>query len=201
MGNSAADERAADGNVADEEATDGKAAEGKVAAAVTLGLFAAWALHDTEELLAAPRWIRDRVPELRERWPELPERLWQVMEGVDEREFRAAVGVMAGIVGAGAVAGWASGGRSAVYQAMLNAFGLHGLVHLGQALAVRGYTPGVATSPTLVVPFTLWARRRLARAGVLRPARGRDVAAGIAWAGAATAVSHGVARRLVRRRS
>ncbi|WP_306318687.1 MULTISPECIES: HXXEE domain-containing protein [unclassified Streptomyces] len=170
-----------------------------VGAAVTLGLFAAWAVHDTEEVLAAPRWLRRHLPELRERWPEVPEGVWRSLEGVDEREFRAAVGVMAGIVGAGALAGWASGGRSATYQAMLDGFGLHGLVHLAQAAAVRGYTPGVATTPTLVVPFTLWARHRLRRAGVLRPTRGRDLAAGLLWAGAATAVSHGVARRLVRK--
>ncbi|MFI5657797.1 HXXEE domain-containing protein [Streptomyces sp. NPDC051684] len=170
-------------------------------AAVTLGLLAAWALHDTEEVLAAPRWIRKNVPVLRERWPGVPERVWQGLEGVDEREFTAAVGVMAGIVGAGAVAGWASGGRSATYQAMLNGFGAHGLLHIGQAVAVRDYTPGVVTSPVLVVPFTVWARRRLKKAGVLRPGRPRDLVTGLAWAAAATAVSHGVARRLVRRRS
>ncbi|MFJ9178663.1 HXXEE domain-containing protein [Streptomyces sp. NPDC102360] len=175
--------------------------QSSVGAAVTLGLFAAWALHDTEEVLTAPRWIRRNVPRLRERWPGAPERVWRVLEGADEREFTAAVGVMAGIVGAGAVAGWASGGRSATYQAMLNGFGAHGLLHIGQAVAVRGYTPGVVTSPVLVVPFALWARRRLAKAGVLRPGRARDVVAGVAWAAAATAVSHGVAHRLVSPRS
>ncbi|WP_425828951.1 HXXEE domain-containing protein [Streptomyces fractus] len=174
---------------------------GAVGAAVTLGLLAAWALHDTEEVLTAPRWVRANVPRLRERWPDVPERVWRLMEGADEREFAVAVGVMAGIVGAGAVAGWVSGGRSATYQAMLNGFGLHGLVHIGQALAVRGYTPGAATSPTLVVPFAVWARRRLGRAGVLRPTRGREVVAGVAWAAVATAVSHGVARRVVGPRS
>ncbi|MGP3774567.1 HXXEE domain-containing protein [Streptomyces sp. SDT5-1] len=170
-----------------------------VGAAVTLGLFVAWALHDAEEVVAAPRWVRRNVPVLRERWPGVPERVWRGLEGVDEREFAAAVGVMAGIVGAGAVAGWASGGRSATYQAMLNGFGAHGLVHVGQAVAVRGYTPGVATSPVLVVPFTVWARRRLRKAGVLRSGRPRDVVAGVAWAAAATVVSHAVARRVVRR--
>lgn len=52
----------------------------------------------------------------------------------------------------------------------------------------------------LVVPFTLWARGRLRRAGVLRPARARDVAQGLALAGAATAASHAVARRIRRAR-
>ncbi|MBO1335977.1 HXXEE domain-containing protein [Streptomyces sp. VRA16 Mangrove soil] len=173
--------------------------DGGVGPAVTLGLFLAWALQDTEEVLAGPRWLRAHLPELRERWPQVPERVWRAVEGVDEREFTVAVGVMAAIVGTAAVAGRVSGGRSATYQTVLNGFGLHGLLHVGQALAVRGYTPGVATSPALVVPFTLWARRRLKRAGVLRPAGGRDAVAGIAGAVAATAVAHVVARRVIRR--
>ncbi|GAB2877935.1 hypothetical protein GCM10027074_52570 [Streptomyces deserti] len=99
-------------------------------AAVTLGLLAAWAVHDTEELAVGPRWIREHLPELRGRFPGAPEGLWRALEGVDEREFAVAVGVMAAVVGAGAVAGRRTGGRSATYQAMLDGFGLHGLVHL-----------------------------------------------------------------------
>ncbi|WP_430741737.1 HXXEE domain-containing protein [Streptomyces sp. P13-3-3] len=69
---------------------------------------------------------------------------------------------------------------------------------MAQAAAVRGYTPGSVTSPLVVLPFTLWARGRLRKAGVLRPARPRDAAAGLAAAGAATVASHVVARRLLR---
>ena len=31
---------------------------------------------------------------------------------------------------------------------------------------MRGYTTGLVTSPTVVIPFWLWARRRLATSGV-----------------------------------
>ncbi|NEC38503.1 HXXEE domain-containing protein, partial [Streptomyces rubrogriseus] len=89
-------------------------------------------------------------------------------------------------------------GRSATYQTALNAFGLHGLVHLAQAGLVRGYTPGAATSPLIVIPFTLWARSRLRRAGVLRATRPRDLALGLGFAGAATVAAHTVARRLTK---
>ncbi|MEU8527660.1 MULTISPECIES: HXXEE domain-containing protein [Streptomyces] len=163
---------------------------------VTYGLFAAWAVHDAEEMAFGPRWVRENVPALRKRFPEAPEAVWRAMERVDEREFRAAVAAMAVIVGSAAVAGARSGGRSAFYQGALNGFGLHGLVHLAQAAAVRGYTPGSATSPFVVVPFTLWARGRLRRAGVLRPTRARDVATGLALAAGATVVSHAIARKL-----
>ncbi|MFD7975940.1 HXXEE domain-containing protein [Streptomyces sp. NPDC059071] len=166
---------------------------------VTYGLFAAWALHDAEEVVYGPRWIRENLPELRERFPDAPEAVWRALGSVDEREFRAAVGVMAAIVASAAVAGRRSGGRSAFYQGALNGFGLHGLVHLAQAAAVRGVTPGSVTSPLLVIPFTLWARGRLRRAGVLRPTRGRDVVTGLVLAGGATALAHTVARRLLRR--
>ncbi|GAB2877928.1 hypothetical protein GCM10027074_52560 [Streptomyces deserti] len=63
---------------------------------------------------------------------------------------------------------------------------------------MRGYTPGSVTSATVVIPFTLWARARLRRAGVLRPTRPRDVVLGLVTAGAAVAASHAVARRVRR---
>ncbi|MBT2491106.1 HXXEE domain-containing protein [Streptomyces sp. ISL-96] len=168
---------------------------------VTYGLFAAWALHDVEELATLPAWMRENVPRLRKRFPQVPERIWRTMESADEREFALAVGVMGTIVASAAVAGHRSGGRSGFYQSTLYGFGLHGLLHMAQAAAVRGYTPGVATSPLLVVPFSLWARGRLRRAGVLRPTRARDAVQGLALAGAATALSHVVARRVLGRRS
>ncbi|MFG3156225.1 HXXEE domain-containing protein [Streptomyces sp. NPDC048219] len=170
--------------------------EEMVGGAVTLGLLAAWALHDAEELAAMPGWWRRNLPALRERYPAVPEAVWRRAGSVEPREFAAAVGVMAVIVTAASAAGHATGGRSAAYQTALNAFGLHGLVHLAQAGLARGYTPGSATSPLLVVPFTLWARRRLRRAGVLRTTRPRDLALGLGLAGAATVVSHTVARRV-----
>ncbi|MGW7285164.1 HXXEE domain-containing protein [Streptomyces sp. NPDC054847] len=163
---------------------------------VTYGLLAAWALHDLEELATGPQWIRENLPVLRKRFPQAPDRVWRAMEAVDEREFTAAVGVMAAIVGAAAVAGHRTGGRSAFYQGAVDGFGLHGLVHLAQAATFRGYTPGSVTSPLIVVPFALWARGRLRRAGVLRPARSRDVVAGLAMAAGATAVAHAVGRRI-----
>ncbi|MFD7909973.1 HXXEE domain-containing protein [Streptomyces sp. NPDC059752] len=166
--------------------------------AVTLGLFAAWAVHDLEEVATVARWSRTRVPALRERHPGVPDRVWRSMEGVNGREFATAVAVMGLIVAAASADGYRTGGRSAFYQTSLNGFGLHGLVHVAQAAATRGYTPGVVTSPLLVVPFTLWARGRLRRAGVLRPTRARDIVSGLALAGAATAASHAVARRIHR---
>ncbi|MER6977927.1 HXXEE domain-containing protein [Streptomyces carpinensis] len=165
--------------------------------AVTFGLLAAWALHDVEELAMLPGWLRRNTPVLRERFPVVPEAVWRRAGSMEGREFAVAVGLVGAVVATVSAAGHATGGRSAVYQTALNGFGLHGLVHLAQAAAVRGYTPGAATSPVLVVPFTLWARGRLRRAGVLRPTRPRDVALGLGFAAATAVASHAVARRVL----
>ncbi|MGW4439678.1 HXXEE domain-containing protein [Streptomyces sp. NPDC004596] len=167
-----------------------------VDASVTLGLLAAWAVHDTEELVTVPRWVRTRLPELRERFPRVPEAVWRRLGSADAREFTTAVAAMAVVVASAAADGHRTGGRSAVYQTALDAFGLHGVVHLAQAAVLRGYTPGSVTSPLVVIPFTLWARTRLRRAGVLRPARPRDVVLGLTFATAATAATHALSRRL-----
>ncbi|MGW8794466.1 HXXEE domain-containing protein [Streptomyces althioticus] len=170
----------------------------RVGGAVTWGLLGAWAVHDLEELATVPWWLRRQVPELRERFPQVPEGVWRRAETMGAAEFATAVGVMGAVVGTAAAAGRLTGGRSGFYQSALTGFGLHGVMHMAQAAAVRGYTPGSVTSPLVVLPFTLWARGRLRKAGVLRPARPRDAVAGLAAAGAATVASHVVARRLLR---
>ncbi|MGW4906269.1 HXXEE domain-containing protein [Streptomyces sp. NPDC004270] len=175
---------------------DGGAAVG---AGVTFGLLAAWAVHDLEEVATVPGWARGRVPGLRQRFPHVPERVWQRLESMDGREFATAVAGMAVVVAGAAADGHRTGGRSGFYQGALNGFGLHALVHLAQAAAVRGYTPGAVTSPLVVIPFTLWARGRLRRAGVLRPTGPREALQGLALAAAATAGTHLAARRLLRR--
>ncbi|MFD5099268.1 HXXEE domain-containing protein [Streptomyces albidochromogenes] len=177
----------------------GGRAPGGVGAGVTFGLLVAWAVHDAEEVATVPRWARTQVPELRERFPQVPEPVWRRLESIDGREFAAAVGAMALVVAAAAVQGHRTGGRSAFYQQAVDGFGLHGLVHLAQAAAVGRYTPGSVTSALTVVPFTLWARRRLRRAGVLLPARPGDAARSLAFAAVATAGAHAVARRVVGR--
>ncbi|MEU6867985.1 HXXEE domain-containing protein [Streptomyces sp. NPDC046876] len=182
------------------KSTGNTAAGAAAGAGVTLGLLAAWAVHDTEEALTVGAWSRKRVPVLQARHPRVPERVWRSLGAVGGREFTAAAAVVGLVVGAAAADGYRTGGRSAFYQASLNAFGLHGLVHLGQAAATRGYTPGVVTSPLLVVPFTVWARGRLRRAGVLRPTRPRDAVVGLAVAAATAAAGHAASRRLLGRR-
>ncbi|KUN33319.1 hypothetical protein AQJ30_34540 [Streptomyces longwoodensis] len=157
-----------------------------------------WAVHDTEELVTVPRWVRTRLPDLREKMPWVPEAVWRQLGSVDAREFTTAVAAMAVVVAAAAADGHRTGGRSVVHQTVLDAFGLHGVVHVAQAAVLRAYTPGSVTSPLVVIPFTLWARARLRRAGTLRPTRARDLTLALTFATAAATGTHALARSLQR---
>ncbi|QFU87675.1 HXXEE domain-containing protein [Amycolatopsis sp. YIM 10] len=115
----------------------------RVPKAATLGLFGAWLVHDLEELATMPIWA-----------------------GVSREHAAVAIGLMGGVVAAASVAGAVTGGRSRFYQSALTGFGAHGWVHLAASAATRGYAPGVATSPLVVIPFAAWARKRLRAAGI-----------------------------------
>lgn len=117
------------------------------------------------------------------------------------RRSRGEIWTAIGLVGipfaVAAALGARSGGRSAVYQGALLGYGLHALPHLGASIALRGYTPGVATTPLLVAGFSLAAAGELLRQRVpLRPAAGALTIALGAW----VPVSHALARRAARAR-
>ncbi|WP_030195788.1 HXXEE domain-containing protein [Streptomyces sp. NRRL S-87] len=157
-------------------------------------MFAAWAANDIEELLTMAPWSRTAGPRLRARFPRVPERVWARME-LTQPQVNAAVGLMAGLIAAAAADGARTGGRSPFFRTVLTGFGLHGAVHMAQSAAYRGYTPGVATSPTVVVPYSIWALNRLRRAGLPPASPVLSAALLPLAAGAAQALGGRLARR------
>jgi hypothetical protein len=129
----------------------------------TAGLFAAWLAHDLEELATMSGNSRALVRRLPD-WVPLPASVQQ--RGLTQRYLATGVSAVGLVVAAASVCGYHTRGRSAFYQNTVLAFGLHGLGHIGISLLARGYTSGVATAPTVVVPFWLWATQALQQAGV-----------------------------------
>jgi hypothetical protein len=142
----------------------------------------AFLLHDLEELLGTPHWQRTGPALLRRRFPRLPPRAVDLAVP-DTRQMAIAIGVVAG--GVAAASGWAlaelarardaaatdgaapePGVGVGLLRSAVTAFGLHAVSHLASAAAVRGYTPGVATTPVVVVPWSLWAWRTLRASGL-----------------------------------
>lgn len=150
----------------------------------TAGLFVAWLANDLEELATMSgnsRTLVSRLPD----WMPLPASVRQ--RGFTARYVATAIPAVGLTVAAATIRGYQTQGRSAFYQNALLGFGLHGLGHIGMSLLARGYTSGVATAPTVVVPFWLWATRALQQAGV--PNR-RSLPAAIALAAGSLAGGH-----------
>lgn len=161
---------------------------------VALGLFAAWAVHDLEEVLTMSRTSRELFARLPKALP-IPGHLRR--EGVSQRHVNVAVTLMGLVMAAASAAGVASGCRSRVFRGALLGFGMHGFSHIAMSLAARRYVTGVATAPTVVIPFWLWARRELAKEGIADDDR-EAVAAALAFLPTVPGV-HLLAHRLLRR--
>lgn len=142
----------------------------QVPLAATAGLFGAWALHDAEELATMAGWAERARPRLEARLPRVPRGVWRRLS-VSQRHVNVSIGLMGCVIAAAAADGARTDGASPLFQAVLTGFGLHAIPHAAAVAVTRGYTPGAVTAPIVVVPFSVWARRRLARAGVPIAAR------------------------------
>lgn len=131
-----------------------------------MSLLVSFAANDGEEWLTmsrtlpasmarAPRWLPGFVRERQ----------------VSQAHVNVGVVLMGLLYTAAAVDGVRSRGAGRLYQDVQLVFGLHGFTHLAASAATRGYTSGVLTSPTVVIPQWRWAAHELAAAGVPRVGR------------------------------
>jgi hypothetical protein len=130
---------------------------------ISLGLFAAWVCHDLEEVFTMhenSRAVAARMPA----WVPIPDDVRR--DGLSQRHVNVGISLMGAYVAGASAVGVHSRGRSRLFRGLLLAFGLHGFGHIGATAALRQFTTGVATSPTIVIPYWLWARRALAREGL-----------------------------------
>lgn len=119
---------------------------------VPVGLAAAWLANDLEEWFTMAPWSAKNAHKL----DRLPVTLPWPKEGIPARQAHLAIGSVGVCVAAAATLGVKTQGKSSFYRSVLLAFGIHGFAHLGQSLLMKGYTPGVVTAATVVIPF--WAR-------------------------------------------
>ncbi|GAA1596647.1 HXXEE domain-containing protein [Kribbella hippodromi] len=148
---------------------------------VAWGLLAAWILHDLEELATMPSFSRS---------PDLPQPLPKVLP-MSGGEAATAIGLTGIVMAAASAAGARTGGRSKLFQASLLGFGWHAGTHIAQSVVLRRYTPGLVTTPLVVIPYSVWAWRRLKAAEV--PVAPADRRLDIALA-AVVPLAHVVAR-------
>lgn len=147
----------------------------KPTTAISLGLFAAWAVHDAEELVTMAPTSRRLFRQLPDFLP-IPRSLRE--RGLSQKHVNVSLGLMAVPVALSAAAGVMTNGKSPWFRGGLHAFGVHGFTHLLSSVATRSYTTGVATAPVVVLPYWFIARRALQRHGV-EGSNGRVIAAAL----------------------
>ena len=144
-----------------------------------------------------PGWGARNGPRLRRMYPWLPERLFARMN-MSRQHVTVAVALVGLVILAAAADGARTGGASRFYQIALIGFGLHGFFHIGQSAVTLGYTPGVITSPLIVIPFSAWAWRTIDEVGVASKDVGVTVVAAIMLFLAVLAAAHGTTWALLR---
>ena len=164
--------------------------------AVTWGLLAAWIIHDVEELLTMPAWSQQAPAQVQAVLPAVPDAVVKQLP-MSRAEAATAIGLTGLAMAAASASGARSGGASKLFQASLVGFGLHAGTHLAQSAVLRRYTPGLVTTPLVVIPYSVWAWRRLKRSGV--PIQPSDPRLNLLLA-AVVPLSHVIARLPRRRR-
>lgn len=115
----------------------------------------AFILHDAEEIAVQHRWMLSHKETLVKRFPRLKPMIDHLSE-LDTKAFAVAALEELAVL-ALATAYVLMQGKYAVelWSALFMAFSIHLLVHIGQAIWVRGYVPGITTS-LLLLPFAAY---------------------------------------------
>lgn len=122
---------------------------------LVLPLPLAFLLHDAEEVAVQHRWMENHSGALRERFPRLRP-LLDRLQRLNTKAFAlAALEEFIVLLCATACVLADVPFALELWAALFLAFSLHLLLHLGQAVAVRGYVPGLVTS-ILLSPFAAY---------------------------------------------
>jgi hypothetical protein len=131
----------------------------------------AFAIHDGEEILTMPGWIARNRPVL-DRIADTGALARRVVENLASTTSAVTSAVLAELAVILLVTFVAqrrphSGPTMYAYAAMLGVFFLHSLTHVGSAIVLRGYTPGVISAILVIPPASIYVYRRLLSAHLL----------------------------------
>jgi hypothetical protein len=123
---------------------------------------ASWLVHDLEEIATVEGWSRRWKHSERDDLSTVQRRLVGLLAS-GRRRFTLAVALVGVVLVGATVLGVSdpSGVGMVVYVTVLGGYFLHAFVHLGQSLVFRGYTPGLVTAVSLVIPTSVYLYWRL----------------------------------------
>lgn len=121
-------------------------------------------LHDFEEIILVEYWMKRNKGKLNK---VVPVRLLSIKDKVENTTTaQFSVGVawiffLLSCIVLYTTFSLAQGGNFLVFVAALNVLFANVFTHVGQAIIVRGYVPGVVTAVLLLLPYTLYTYHRL----------------------------------------
>lgn len=119
-----------------------------------VALFAAWLVHDVEEVFTFPATSRL-----------LAARLGTDRVVVSPAQSVLAIALMGVLVGAACVRGAHTQGKSRLYRAVLAGLEAHVVTHVATSISFKSYTAGLITAPLVMLPGARVARAQLRRGG------------------------------------
>jgi hypothetical protein len=120
----------------------------------------AFIVHDGEEIAVVHKWVMAHGDDLCEKHPML-RRVFNYLRKLNTKAF--AIAALEELIVLIAISAYAYiGGPYAIelWSAAFMAFSLHLIVHIGQAIVVRGYVPGLVTS-VMLLPFAYHVMQRI----------------------------------------
>ena len=84
-----------------------------------------------------------------------------------KRQLTFAIACVGVVILAMSLLGVRTQGRSKVFQAGVATLHAHVAGHAAGTIAMRGYSSGVVTALLVNLPYSIWARRQMRRAGIL----------------------------------
>ena len=112
----------------------------------------AFIIHDGEEIVMVHRWMLAHGDALCEKHPRF-RRVLNHMRQMSTKAFAIAVlEELIMLVAITVYVIWGGPYAKEIWSAVFMAFSIHLIIHIGQAIVVRGYVPGLATS-VLLLPF------------------------------------------------
>ncbi|MBS4174606.1 HXXEE domain-containing protein [Bacillus sp. FJAT-49736] len=118
-----------------------------------------FAIHDFEEIIVVEKWITKNKQNLVQKLPQRAKSFFEKNFAMKTYQFSIVVYVEFVIISFATVIVYLNGffGISKwLYLGLFAVLFLHSFTHIGQAILLKRYTPGVLTSIFLLIPYGLW---------------------------------------------
>ena len=123
-------------------------------------------IHDFEEIVFWESWMAKNGPELTRRAPAFLTNLANDFVRKSTAQISVTVFLIFCLTTVSALLATAAE-HWPLFLILMSMFFLHGFGHIGQAILLRRYVPGLITSVLVVIPYGTWATRRVLSAGIV----------------------------------